>query len=99
MIWLQGFILILYFGSLLFIFGYGLSQLHLVWLSRKFFKLQKKTVEESDYFPLVTIQLPVYNEAYVVERLIDSIAKIDWPKDKLEIQILDDSTDESVQKI
>jgi len=47
-------------------------------------------------FPTVTIQLPLYNELYVVERLIDSTCKIDYPKEKLEIQVLDDSTDETV---
>lgn len=47
--------------------------------------------------PHVTIQLPVYNELYVVERLIDTIANFNYPKDKLEIQVLDDSTDESIQ--
>src|SRR5690606_61746 len=47
--------------------------------------------------PFVTIQLPVYNELYVVERLLKNIAEIDYPKDKLEIQVLDDSTDESVE--
>jgi cellulose synthase/poly-beta-1,6-N-acetylglucosamine synthase-like glycosyltransferase len=99
MIWLEAFILFLYFGSLLFIFGYGLSQLHLVLLSRKFFKHRRESESAPNYFPIVTIQLPVYNEEYVVERLIDAVAKIDWPKDKLEIQILDDSTDDSVKKI
>jgi len=47
-------------------------------------------------FPLVTIQLPVFNEMYVVERLIKSTCEIDYPIDKLEIQVLDDSTDETV---
>ncbi|MCK7516772.1 MAG: glycosyltransferase [Ignavibacteriales bacterium] len=47
-------------------------------------------------YPLVTIQLPLFNEMYVVERLIDSVCEIDYPKDKLEIQVLDDSTDETV---
>jgi cellulose synthase/poly-beta-1,6-N-acetylglucosamine synthase-like glycosyltransferase len=45
--------------------------------------------------PFVTIQLPLYNEANVVERLIDRVAEINYPSDKLEIQILDDSTDET----
>jgi cellulose synthase/poly-beta-1,6-N-acetylglucosamine synthase-like glycosyltransferase len=48
-------------------------------------------------FPKVTIQLPIYNEKYVVERLIDSISKLDYPKDQFEIQILDDSTDETTE--
>ncbi len=46
-------------------------------------------------YPLVTVQLPVFNERYVIERLINTIAKLDYPKDKLEIQVLDDSTDET----
>ena len=45
----------------------------------------------------VTIQLPLYNEQYVAERLIDSVCKIEYPKDLLEIQVLDDSTDDTVQ--
>ncbi len=47
--------------------------------------------------PVVTIQLPMFNELYVVERLLDAVARIDYPKDKLEIQVLDDSTDETRQ--
>jgi cellulose synthase/poly-beta-1,6-N-acetylglucosamine synthase-like glycosyltransferase len=46
-------------------------------------------------WPVVTIQLPVFNEMYVVDRLIDAVCRIDYPKDKLEIQVLDDSTDET----
>lgn len=46
--------------------------------------------------PMVTIQLPLFNELYVVERLIHSVCEIDYPIDKLEIQVLDDSTDESI---
>jgi len=45
--------------------------------------------------PHVTVQLPVFNERYVVERLIDAVAAFDWPRDKLHIQVLDDSTDET----
>ena len=50
-----------------------------------------------DEIPYVTIQLPVYNEMYVMERLLNNIAEIDYPKDKLEIQVLDDSTDETIE--
>jgi cellulose synthase/poly-beta-1,6-N-acetylglucosamine synthase-like glycosyltransferase len=46
-------------------------------------------------FPLITVQLPVFNEALVVERLIDAVARLDWPRDRLQIQVLDDSTDET----
>jgi cellulose synthase/poly-beta-1,6-N-acetylglucosamine synthase-like glycosyltransferase len=45
--------------------------------------------------PFVTVQLPIFNERYVVERLLDAVAAIDWPRDRLEIQILDDSTDDT----
>ncbi len=48
-------------------------------------------------FPKVTIQLPMYNEMYVIERLIRSVCNINYPKNKLEIQVLDDSTDETVE--
>jgi cellulose synthase/poly-beta-1,6-N-acetylglucosamine synthase-like glycosyltransferase len=47
--------------------------------------------------PYITIQLPVYNELYVMERLLDNIALLEYPQDKLEIQVLDDSTDESFE--
>ncbi len=50
-------------------------------------------------FPVVTLQLPVYNEYYVVERLITACCEVDYPKEKLEIQVLDDSTDETVEII
>ena len=67
--------------------------------SRKLSEKRIKFLEDSpltDDFPHVTIQLPIFNELYVVERLIDQVAKIDYPNDRLEIQVLDDSTDETV---
>src|SRR3989442_1877414 len=45
--------------------------------------------------PRVTIQLPIFNEMYVIERLIEAVCRIDYPRDLLEIQVLDDSTDET----
>jgi cellulose synthase/poly-beta-1,6-N-acetylglucosamine synthase-like glycosyltransferase len=53
-------------------------------------------VAEEEYTPFVTVQLPIYNEMYVIERLIDSVAAFDYPNDRFEIHILDDSTDETV---
>jgi cellulose synthase/poly-beta-1,6-N-acetylglucosamine synthase-like glycosyltransferase len=47
--------------------------------------------------PVVTVQLPVFNERYVVGRLIESVVRLDYPRDRLEIQVLDDSTDETTQ--
>ena len=46
-------------------------------------------------WPLITVQLPVYNEKFVIERLIDSVASLDYPHERLQIQVLDDSTDET----
>lgn len=46
-------------------------------------------------WPRVTVQLPVYNEYYVVERLLDAVTALDYPRERLDIQLLDDSTDES----
>ena len=48
--------------------------------------------------PVVTVQLPIFNEFYVIDRLIETTVKLEWPKEKLEIQVLDDSTDESYEK-
>jgi cellulose synthase/poly-beta-1,6-N-acetylglucosamine synthase-like glycosyltransferase len=81
---------------------YSLAQLNLLhnYLSSK--KLRNKECDKFDFtnpeeVPFVTIQLPVYNEMYVMERLLDNIAEMDYPKNKLEIQVLDDSTDETVK--
>jgi cellulose synthase/poly-beta-1,6-N-acetylglucosamine synthase-like glycosyltransferase len=66
-------------------------------------KLKPKSLEElfgdEKNFPTVTIQLPIYNEVYVAPRLLDAISKIDYPKEKMQIQVLDDSTDETVQVV
>ncbi len=79
---------------------YALAQLNLLF---NYLKAQKtkNTDDKFDFskpeeIPLVTIQLPVFNELYVMERLLTNIAKIKYPNEKLEIQVLDDSTDESV---
>jgi len=52
-------------------------------------------MDRSRDHPCVTVQLPIYNERYVIERLIDSVAALDWPQGKLQIQVLDDSDDET----
>ena len=96
-------IVVLYGLSLTVIFLYTLIQLHLV---INYLKGRKQKKENRHYqwpavdtteYPAVTVQLPVFNESYVVERLIDSVAAFHWPKDKLEIQVLDDSNDETVE--
>lgn len=96
-------IIITYTLALLLIFFYSISQLHLLLNYLKAKKLidasEKFDLENRSEIPIVTIQLPLYNELYVVERLLINIAKIEYPREKLEIQVLDDSTDESVEKI
>jgi cellulose synthase/poly-beta-1,6-N-acetylglucosamine synthase-like glycosyltransferase len=98
---LETLVIVLYTISLLLIFMYSLAQLNLLfnYLSSKKVKddSPKFDLSNPDEIPYITIQLPVYNEMYVMERLLDNIAKIDYPKDKLEIQVLDDSTDETVE--
>jgi cellulose synthase/poly-beta-1,6-N-acetylglucosamine synthase-like glycosyltransferase len=72
---------------------------HLVWLCHRHKKqllLSQRSVDVPfERLPHVTIQLPLYNEATVVERLLDAVAKVDYPADRLEIQVLDDSSDET----
>jgi cellulose synthase/poly-beta-1,6-N-acetylglucosamine synthase-like glycosyltransferase len=50
-----------------------------------------------EILPRVTVQLPVFNEMYVVKRLVDAVARLDYPRDRLQIQVLDDSTDETCE--
>ncbi len=92
-------ITILYSISLLYIFLFSLGQLHLTWIYIQRKKEVNFTLERLPDFPNVTVQLPVYNEKYVVERLLEAISRFNYPKDKLEIQILDDSTDETTSII
>ena len=78
---------------------YGFNALWLTWQSpKKAFDKQAEPSSDSvsaSRLPLVTIQLPIYNERHVIERLIRSCANIDYPKEKLQIQILDDSVDQT----
>ena len=97
---LESIIITIYTVSLLLILMYALAQLNLLFnylsAKRKTDKSPKFDLSNPDEIPFVTIQLPVYNEMYVMERLLDNIAKIEYPNEKLEIQVLDDSTDETV---
>ena len=103
MYWLELIVLTLYTGALSFIFLYSLSQLNLVYLFRKAKRKgrlpDQPELPDNYEYPMVTVQLPVYNELYVVERLIDAVASFDWPKDRFEVQVLDDSNDETVEVI
>lgn len=91
-------LLIPYFVLLFILSIYGLHRYEMV---REYFRYKNKHSHEPaakfafEDLPRVTIQLPLYNERYVVERLIEQITKMEYPKDKLQIQILDDSTDDT----
>lgn len=101
MMYLLSVIIVVYTIALTLIFIYALAQLNLL---SNYLKAQKKQSQAVKFdfsnpnnIPFVSIQLPVYNEMYVMERLLENISKMDYPKDKLEIQVLDDSTDESLE--
>src|SRR5436190_9070980 len=84
-----------YFAVLCVLAVYGSHRYRMAYLYyRHKFKLPTPK-GRLDRLPRVTIQLPVYNEMYVVERLVDSVCRIDYPRELLEIQVLDDSTDET----
>lgn len=93
-------ILFFYSLSIVLIFFYSLAQFNLLLNYLK----SKKQVQKREKFdfkntseiPFVTIQLPVFNEKYVIERLLQTISKLEYPLEKLEIQVLDDSIDDSV---
>ncbi|EAQ42468.2 cellulose synthase family protein [Polaribacter sp. MED152] len=97
---LEYIIIFIYTICLLLIFLYSLAQLNLLVNYLKYRNREDNSPKfdftQPEEIPFVTIQLPVYNELYVMKRLLKNIAKIDYPIAKLEIQVLDDSTDESV---
>lgn len=89
-------ILVLYFTILTILSVYGAHRLYMLML---YFRHKKDVPQPKggpDYRPHVTVQLAVFNEMNVIERLMDYVVKMRWPKDKLEIQLLDDSTDSTV---
>ena len=94
--WFDWMLLIPYFSILAILSVYGLHRYEMI---RTYFKHRNKAVVEPplrfEQLPPVTIQLPLYNERYVVERLIDEVARIEYPKELLQIQVLDDSTDDT----
>ncbi|MEY4930531.1 MAG: hypothetical protein RI909_1255, partial [Bacteroidota bacterium] len=77
-------IVTLFYGlSLLYIFLFSLGQLHLTWVYIRNKKNKQGDAPLLTSYPYVTVQLPIYNEKYVVERLIDAVSKFQYPKDKL----------------
>ncbi len=90
-------VLATYFAVLGILSIYGA---HRLWMLLLYFRNKKRSprpVGGPDFLPMVTVQLAVFNEVNVIERLLDHVVKMDWPKDRLEIQVLDDSTDDTVK--
>ena len=93
-------LLIPYFIVLIVLAMYGG---HRYWLVYLYYKNKKNKTTEPlarfDDLPRVTVQLPIFNEQYVVDRLLDAVTRLDYPREKLDIQLLDDSTDETVEVV
>jgi cellulose synthase/poly-beta-1,6-N-acetylglucosamine synthase-like glycosyltransferase len=86
-----------YFGILALLSAYGVYRYRIIYL---FLRYRNHTPRPKSRFapnrlPRVTVQLPLFNEMYVAERLIDAVARLDYPREMLEIQVLDDSTDQT----
>lgn len=94
---MENLILALYFFSLCILFLFGLHGLVMIYYYHKTSRVSHTPPSDLQEFPIVTVQLPIFNEVYVVERLVKAVCSMDYPKDKLEIQLLDDSTDETVE--
>ena len=95
-IFLAYFFLVIYLFCTLYIGLYCFVQLHLLYHYLRSNRPDSQSLSFDD-LPVVTVQLPIFNERYVVNRLIDCVAAFDYPKDKLQIQLLDDSTDDTLQ--
>src|SRR5262245_1982299 len=86
-----------YFAILLLLAVYGAYRLRIVYQFWRYARHAPKPAGRFDEesLPFITVQLPLFNEMYVAERIIDACAALDYPADRLEIQVLDDSTDET----
>src|SRR5882757_9752095 len=86
---------VIYFTMLVGLSIYGCHRYVMIYL---YYKYRKQIPQPPSHFaalPKITVQLPLYNEMYVTERLLDAVTALDYPADKLEVQVLDDSTDET----
>src|SRR5438045_8621038 len=88
-------ILAAYFFVAIILAIYGWHRYYLVFLYMSHRDKKPQVGPQLDPLPVVTIQLPLYNEMYVADRLIEAVCRIDYPRDLLEIQVLDDSIDET----
>jgi cellulose synthase/poly-beta-1,6-N-acetylglucosamine synthase-like glycosyltransferase len=86
---------ICYFLIVLGLSAYGIHRYSIIYLYFKNRHRKPAAAAKFDLLPVVTVQLPIFNEVHVVERLLKAISELDYPRDKLEIQVLDDSNDET----
>ncbi len=84
-----------YLSVLIGLSGYGLHRYFIVYLFLKNRRRVPQPLSHFEQLPIITVQLPLFNEIYVVERLLKSVSELDYPRERLQIQVLDDSTDET----
>src|SRR5437667_124408 len=86
---------ICYLSVLVGLSAYGVHRYFIIYLFLKNRKRAPVPAGQFEKLPVVTVQLPIFNEVYVVERLLRAVSKLDYPRDRLQIQVLDDSTDDT----
>ncbi len=102
----EALLLVLYFGTIIGLTAYGVHRCWLLWLWLRTHPGPPRPADPTDVAdsalpsvivqpPSVTVQVPLFDERYVAERVIDAVARLDYPRDRLEIQILDDSDDDT----
>ncbi len=91
LIWLTCYVLV--FAGLS---AFGAHRIKILWHYWRHRGREAQAFSQFDELPSVTVQLPIFNESVMVERLLRSVAALDYPRDRLQIQVLDDSTDETV---
>ena len=100
---IESIILLIYISSLSILFFFAAHGYTMIYYYFKTYKKRTEDLTDEEMvmteFPMVTIQLPLYNERYVICRLIDATIRMEYPKERLEIQILDDSTDDTSEII
>ncbi|HET7104238.1 MAG TPA: cellulose synthase family protein [Terracidiphilus sp.] len=96
--WFDAAILFPYFAVMILLSIYGMHRYTLVYLYYKYRRnYNPDPPRYFDELPIVTVQLPIFNEQFVIDRLIEAVCAMEYPRDRLEIQVLDDSTDETTE--
>src|SRR5438067_13136755 len=86
---------ICYLSVLVGLSAYGLHRYFIIYLFLKHRKRKPVPAGRFEQLPVVTVQLPIFNEIYVLERLLSSVCQLDYPRDRFQIMVLDDSTDDT----